>query len=79
MPATAGNTLAGFLTVLPMLIGLYGFDAVRGLLLGTITLLPISVEVILIIASMFVMIGLGLMVLRALERRVRVRGTLGHH
>lgn len=130
----AGNVLPAFLTVLPMLIGLYGFgfafaavvmilreantlvdvssflvqifsgssfpvnalprwllpvalalpltygfDAVRGWLLGTHTLLPIPVEIALLCVFMFVMIALGLAVFRSLERRVRMRGTLGQH
>ncbi len=57
----------------------YGFDAVRGWLLGTQTILPLSVEIILLIVFMFVMIGLGLIVFRALEVRVRRRGTLGQY
>jgi ABC-2 type transport system permease protein len=129
-----GNALAAFLTVLPMLIGLYGFgfafaalvlivreantlvdvssflvqifsgadfpvnalprwllpvslalpltygfDAVRGWLLHTRTLLPIPLEIGLILAFMVVMILVGLAAFRSLERRVRVRGTLGQH
>ncbi|HEX9028788.1 MAG TPA: ABC transporter permease [Anaerolineales bacterium] len=129
-----GNALAAFLTVLPMLVGLYGFgfafaalvlvvreantmvdisqflvslfsgsdfpvtvlprfllplalvlpltygfDVARGLLLHTRTLLPIPVETGLLIIFMFVMIGFGLMVFNLLERRVRMRGTLGQH
>ncbi|HLF25556.1 MAG TPA: ABC transporter permease [Anaerolineae bacterium] len=57
----------------------YGFDAVRGWLLGTRTLLPLAVEIALLIGSMFVMVALGLAAFRALERRVRTRGTLGQH
>jgi len=130
----SGNVVAAFLTILPMLIGLYGFglafaalvlilrdantlvdvssflvqifsgadfpvnalprwllpvalalpltygfDAVRGWLLGTRTLLPLALEVALLILFMFAMIGLGLAAFRALERRVRMRGTLGQH
>ena len=57
----------------------YGFDAVRGWLLGTRTLLPLSVEIVLLVVFMFLMIGAGLLAFRALERRVRMRGTLGQH
>jgi ABC-2 type transport system permease protein len=129
-----GNVLAAFLTVLPMLIGLYGFgfafaalimivreanmmvdissflvqifsgtnfpvnalprwllpislalpltygfDATRGWLLGTRTILPLEYEIALLVVFMFVMIFLGLRAFRALERRVRVLGTLGQH
>ncbi len=129
-----GNVLAAFLTVLPMLIGLYGFgfifaaivmimreantlvdvsdflvslfsgaqfpvqalprfllpislalpltygfDAARGWLLHTRTILPIQQEILLLVVFMFVMVALGLIAFGALERRVRVKGTLGQH
>ncbi len=131
---TSGDILAAFLTILPMLIGLYGFgfafaalvllireantlvdvsnflvqifsgasfpvnslprwllplslalpltygfDAVRGQLLGTRTLLPITTEILLLVVFMFLMIALGLIAFWALERRVRLKGTLGQH
>lgn len=57
----------------------YGFDAVRGLLLGTRTLLPIGTEIALLVVFMVVMIALGLWAFARLERRVRMRGTLGTH
>jgi ABC-2 type transport system permease protein len=57
----------------------YGYDAVRGWLLGTHTLLPIGTEILVLLAFMVVMIVLGLLVFKDLERRVRVRGTLGQH
>lgn len=129
-----GNALAAFLTVLPMLVGLYsfgfafaalvlimreantmvdvssylvqifagtnfpidapprwllpislalpltyGYDAVRGWLLHTRTILPIGIEIAMLIVFMFVLIALGTAAFNALERRVRVRGTLGQH
>ncbi|HEX5836340.1 MAG TPA: ABC transporter permease [Anaerolineales bacterium] len=129
-----GNTLAAFLTAVPMLIGLYGFgfafaalvlimreantlvdvssflvqgfsgtnfpiqslpswlipislalpltyglDAVRGWILQTDTILPIRVEILLLIVSMFVMLGVGSWVFYRVERRVRTLGTLGQH
>ena len=129
-----GNTLAAFLTAVPMLIGLYGFgfafaalvlimreantlvdvssflvqgfsgtnfpiqslpswlipislalpltyglDAVRGWILQTETILPIRVEVLLLVVSMFVMLGVGSWVFYRVERRVRTLGTLGQH
>lgn len=129
-----GNTLAAFLTAVPMLIGLYGFgfafaalvlimreantlvdvssflvqgfsgtnfpiqslpswlipislalpltyglDAVRGWMLQTETILPIRVEIVLLIVSMFVMLGVGSWVFYRVERRVRTLGTLGQH
>lgn len=129
-----GNTLAAFLTAVPMLIGLYGFgfafaalvlimreantlvdvssflvqgfsgtnfpiqslpswlipislalpltyglDAVRGWILKTETILPIRVEILLLVVSMFVMLGVGSWVFYRVERRVRTLGTLGQH
>jgi len=68
--------------LLPVALALpltYGFDAVRGWLLGTRTLLPLSTEVLILVVFMFVMIALGLWAFRVLERRVRMRGTLGQH
>lgn len=57
----------------------YGYDAVRGLLLGTETFLPIAIQIVILILSMFVLIGLGSYAFRKLEYRVRMRGTLGQH
>lgn len=68
--------------LLPVALALpltYGFDAVRGILLGTTTLLPIPIEVVLMIVFMFVMIVFGLYAFGRLERYVRRRGTLGMH
>ena len=129
-----GNTLAAFLTAIPMLLGLYGFgfafaaivllmreantlvdvssflvqglsganfpvkslpywlipislmlpltygfDAVRGFLLKTNTLLPLPAEVALLIVFMFVMLWLGAWVFYKVEKRVRTLGTLGQN
>ena len=57
----------------------YGFDAVRGWLLKTDTLLPLPIEVALLIVSMFLMLGLGAWFFYKIERRVRTLGTLGQH
>jgi ABC-2 type transport system permease protein len=68
--------------LLPIALALpltYGFDAVRGLLLGTNTLLPIRVEFGLMVVFMGLMIGLGVWAFRKLELRVRMKGTLGQH
>jgi ABC-2 type transport system permease protein len=68
--------------LLPVALALpltYGFDAVRGLLLNTRTLLPIAWELVLLVAFMGVMIVVGLAAFRLLERYVRRRGTLGTH
>jgi ABC-2 type transport system permease protein len=68
--------------LLPIALALpltYGFDAVRGILLGTNTLLPIILEYIVMLIFMVAMIGIGLLAFRRLERYVRQRGTLGMH
>jgi len=57
----------------------YGFDAVRGWLLKTKTLLPLPVEVTLLIVSMFLMLWFGSWFFYRVERRVRTLGTLGQH
>ncbi len=57
----------------------YGFDAVRGFLLRTNTLLPLNVEVLILIVFMFVMLWLGSWIFYRVERRVRTLGTLGQH
>ena len=57
----------------------YGFDAVRGWLLATPTLLPLGWEIGLMLIFMVVMLVLGWAAFSALERRVRQRGTLGQH
>lgn len=57
----------------------YGFDAVRGFLLKTNTLLPLQTEVALLIVFMFVMLWFGAWVFDKVERRVRTLGTLGQH
>jgi ABC-2 type transport system permease protein len=57
----------------------YGFDAVRGALLHTRTIIPISYEIILLFVFMFVMIWFGLLVFNKIERKVRQKGTLGQH
>ena len=68
--------------LLPLALALpltYGFDSVRGYLLGTRTLLPLNVEAALLVVFMVVMLVFGVAAFRALERRVRQMGTLGQH
>lgn len=57
----------------------YGFDAARGFLLRTRTLLPIQYEIGILVIFMFVMVYLGLAAFKRLERHVRSLGTLGQH
>jgi ABC-2 type transport system permease protein len=68
--------------LLPVALALpltYGFDAIRGVLLNTDTLLPIILEYIVMLVFMVAMIAIGLLAFRRLERYVRQRGTLGMH
>ncbi len=57
----------------------YGFDAIRGLLLKTRTILPIPIEISILIAFMVVFVAGGLMIFNRVERSVRRKGTLGQH
>lgn len=57
----------------------YGYDAVRGILLKTTTVIPIEYEIALLVVFMFLMIAFGLVVFNNMERKVRMRGTLGQH
>ncbi len=68
--------------LLPIALALpltYGFDAIRGVLLNTDTLLPIALEYIILLVFMVAMMALGLRAFQRLERIVRQRGTLGMH
>jgi ABC-2 type transport system permease protein len=57
----------------------YGYDAVRGYLLGTRTLFPIAAELAILLISMVLMVGLGYTIFRLVERRCRQLGTIGRH
>lgn len=57
----------------------YGFDAVRGYLLKTATIIPVQHEIALLVVFMFVMMVFGLLVFQRIERHVRTLGTLGQH
>ncbi len=74
------NALPKFLMPVALALPLsYGLDAVRHLLLSTRTLLPISTEVLILVVTMGLFIGMGLVVFRKLDRHVRTTGTLGQH
>jgi len=74
------NVLPKWLLPVSLILPLtYGFDAVRGWLLKTRTLLPLNVEIIILVVSMFLMIFIGLRAFYALERRVRQKGTVGQY
>ena len=57
----------------------YGYDAVRGILLGSKTLLPIPYEVGILLGFMVVMGVLGYAVFKRVERRCQRLGTIGMH
>lgn len=68
--------------LLPLSLALpltYGFDAVRGFLIGSATLLPLQYELGILILFMFVMVPLGYLVFKRVERRCRMLGTLSQH
>ncbi|MCB0081880.1 MAG: ABC transporter permease [Caldilineaceae bacterium] len=74
------QVLPAFLLPLSLAIPLtYGFDAIRGLLIGTTTLLPIAYEVAILLLFMTVTVPLGYWVFRRVERRIKRLGTLGMH
>jgi ABC-2 type transport system permease protein len=74
------HALPRFLLPLSLALPLtYGYDAVRGYLLHTRTVLPLKDEMAILLAFMGVMIPLGFAVFKRIERRCRVLGTLGSH
>jgi len=74
------NVLPRFLLPLSLAIPLtYGFDAVRGYLLGTRTLLPIEQELAILALFMVVTVPLGYLIFKRIERRCKQLGTLGMH
>ncbi len=74
------NALPKFLMPIALALPLtYGLDAVRHLLLATRTLLPLPAEALILVVTMGLFIGLGLVVFRRMERHVRALGTLGQH
>lgn len=57
----------------------YGYDAFRGFLLKTATIIPIEYEIVLLVGFMFVMVWFGQFVFSRMEKKVRTLGTLGQH
>ena len=57
----------------------YGFDAVRGFLLGTRTLIPVQYEILILVVFMVLMVPAGYGFFKLVERRCRKLGTLGFH
>lgn len=74
------QALPGFLLPLALALPLtYGYDALRGSLLHTRTILPLSTEVAISLGFMVVMGFVGATVFRRVERRCRRLGTLALH
>lgn len=74
------NALPRFLLPVALALPLtYGLDAVRAHLIGTKTILPLQLEMLLLVVFMFVMLWIGTTAFKSLERRVRRLGTLGQH
>jgi len=74
------NALPRWLLPIALSIPLtYGFDAVRGWLLKTKTILPVHQEINLLLVFMVLMIIIGVIAFTALERKVRAKGTLGQY
>lgn len=74
------TVLPRFLMVISLSIPLtYGYDVIRGLLIGTKTILPIQTEQSILVIFMVVMVILGALVFKYLERRCRRLGTIGMH
>ncbi len=57
----------------------YGFDAIRGMLLGTRTLLPIEQEIAILLVFMVIAVPLGYLLFKRIERHCRQLGTLSMH
>ena len=74
------SVLPKFLLPVSLAIPLtYGYDAVRGYLLNTRTILPIQHEIVILLVCMGVMVPAGYAVFKVVERRCRALGTLGFH
>jgi ABC-2 type transport system permease protein len=74
------HVLPRFLLPISLAIPLtYGYDAVRGFLLNTRTILPIQHEIVILLVCMGVMVPAGYAVFKVVERRCRALGTLGFH
>ena len=74
------SVLPRFLLPLSLAIPLtYGFDAVRGYLLGTQTLLPLDQELAILALFMVVTVPLGYLIFKRVERHCKQLGTLSMH
>jgi ABC-2 type transport system permease protein len=57
----------------------YGYDSIRGILLGTKTLLPIHIEQLILVVVMGISIFLGLIILNKVEKYCKTIGNIGFH
>ncbi len=57
----------------------YGFDAIRGVILGTNTLLPIHTEQLILVGFMIIGIILGGYILKRVEKYCKTIGNIGFH
>ncbi|CCQ92782.1 putative ABC transporter permease protein [[Clostridium] ultunense Esp] len=57
----------------------YGYDSLRGVLLGTNTLLPIHLEQLILVGFMIIGIFLGYKILIKVEKHCRTVGNIGFH
>ena len=74
------QVLPGFLLPIALALPLtYGFDVVRGILIQSKTLLPISYEIGILLLFMAVTVPAGYAIFRTVERRIKRLGTLGMH
>lgn len=84
------NTICGSefpVTVLPrgiMAVSLaipltYGYDSIRGILLGTETLLPIATEQLILVVFMGISVLLGSIILNKVEKYCKTIGNIGFH
>ncbi|MFA7635914.1 MAG: hypothetical protein WCZ48_09020, partial [Bacillota bacterium] len=57
----------------------YGYDAVRSVVLGTNSLLPMKQEIVILLASAATMCIVGRTVFYSFDRRCRKLGSIGAH
>ena len=78
-----GNLLLAFFVLLPTLLALYGFGfAFAGIVLllkDANTLVPLRYEIAILVGFMAVMVALGYIVFKRVERHCRALGLIGTH
>lgn len=74
------QVLPRFLLPLSLALPLtYGLDAVRAILIGTTPFMPLWLELSVLALFVVVMIPVGYLIFKRVERRSQQRGTLGMH